>query len=165
MGRFVLACAALLLLSACQSKPEPIEPTATAPATRPASASPQSEAKPPTLPAIAKRNDETGAANFVLYWVKSFNYAAGTGDAAEMQRFASQCKACMRYAEDFESLSPKQRIKGDAWTLSSVNVQKTGGGYDVEATVKAIKESKPYPLTFVLERDDPFQLVHIFERP
>jgi hypothetical protein len=165
MGRFVLACAALILLAGCQSKPEPIEPTASAPTTRPASASPHPEANPPTLPAIAKRNDETGAANFVAYWVKAFNYAARTGDAAEMERFGSRCKACMRYADDFESLSPKQRIRDDAWTLSSVSVQKTDGGYDVEATVKAVEESTRYPLTFVLERDRPFQLVHIFERP
>ncbi len=73
MRRLGLACAALIMLSACSGEPTPIEPKAKASESSTApSAGATSTLKPPTLPAAAKRNDETGAANFVNYWVKVF---------------------------------------------------------------------------------------------
>jgi len=166
MRRLALACAALIVLSACGRTPTPIEPTtkASAPAAS-STADSRSNVKPPTLPAAAKRNDETGAANFVLYWTQTFNFAARTGDTAEMRRFAANCKVCAGYADDFDALKPSQRATSDAWSLSDVTVSRTDRGYDVEAVVKVSRESRKYPLTFVVMSADPFQLRHIYERP
>ena len=161
-----LSCAALVMLAACSGEPTPIEPTSTPVPTKPASsAGGTSTLEPPKLPAAAKRNDETGAANFVLYWVKAFNYAARTGDSDEMRRFAAGCKVCLGYADDFEALAPTKRAAGEAWTLSDVNVVRTDRGYEVEATVTASEESKDYPLTFVVSSANPYELEHIYERP
>ena len=161
-----LTCAALVMLAACSGEPTPIEPTSKPSATKvDSSADPTSTLKPPTLPAAAKRNDETGAANFVLYWVKAFNYAARTGDSDEMRRFAAGCKVCLGYADDFESLVPTKRAAAEAWTLSDVNVVRADRGYEVQATVTASQESKDYPLTFVVSSAQPYELEHIYERP
>lgn len=165
MGRLVgLACAALVVLSACDRAPTPIEPTSKAESTTP-SVGGTSKLKPPTLPAAAKRDDETGAANFVDYWVKAFNFAARTGDADEMRRFASECKVCVGYADDFEELKPSNRATTDAWSLSKISVARTDRGFDVNATVTASQESRAYPLTFVVISAAPFELEHIHERP
>lgn len=166
MRRLGPAFAAMLVLSACGGDPTPIEPVANPSATNAgSSADPTSTRKPPTLPAAAKRNDETGAANFVLYWVRAFNYAARTGDSDEMRRFAAGCKVCIGYADDFESLAPTERAAGEAWTLSDVNVVRADRGYEVEATVTASEESEAYPLTFVVSSAQPYELEHIYERP
>ncbi len=163
MRALALVFSAVLVLPACGREPTPIEPTATAAA--PSSPTGTSKPKPPTLPAAAKRNDETGAANFVLYWVEAFNYAARTGDSVEMRRFAADCKVCTGYADDFDALKPSQRADEPAWAISNVSVLSTGNGYEVHTTVAAASESKKYPLTFVLASRSPFQLEHIYERP
>lgn len=101
MLRFGPACAAVALLAACANPPEPIEPespatTAARPSARPASA-------PPTMPAIANRRDEVGAANFVLYWVNVSNYAANTGDTDLLRKIsAPDCEGCNRYIDLYE---------------------------------------------------------------
>lgn len=161
-----LACAALVLLPACSAAPTPIEPTAKSPTSAgPVSARPTTTLEPPTLPKEAKRNDETGAANFVAYWVRAFNFAARTGDSADMRRFAASCKVCLGYADDFDALKPSERATTEAWLLSDVKVTRTDRGFNVEATVEAADESKTYPLTFVVLTAQPFQLQHIYERP
>lgn len=98
MRRLVLACAALACLAACASDPEPIEPKAgTSRAPNP-SAAPTSTLTPPTLPKVAQRSDATGAANFVLYWVKAADYAAWTGDVDLLEQIsADDCAGCNSY--------------------------------------------------------------------
>jgi len=105
MRRLVLACAALIALSACSAEPTPIEPKSKA---TESSAAPTSDAtsklKPPTLPAAAKRNDETGAANFVAYWVRVSNYAAQTGDTRLLRKISEpDCVGCYRYINLYET--------------------------------------------------------------
>jgi hypothetical protein len=165
MRRLVLALGALIVLSACDRAPTPIEPTAKSSSSAASPADATSSLNPPELPAAAKRNDETGAANFVLYWVRAFNFAARTGDSEEMRRFAPRCKVCAGYADDFETMKPKDRATADAWSLSNVSVTRTDRGFDVDATVRASRESKEYPLTFVVRSSHPFQLEHIYQRP
>jgi len=104
MRRLALACAAIIVLSACGRIPTPIEPTtkASAPAAS-STAESTSTLKPPTLPAAAKRNDETGAANFVVYWVKVSNYAAVTGDLELLRSISTpNCVGCNRYIRLYE---------------------------------------------------------------
>ena len=101
MRRLGLVCAALIALSACGGAPTPIEPK---PKASESNAAPSAEATstldPPTLPAAAKRNDETGAANFVAYWVKVSNYAARTGELELLESIsAPDCEGCNRYIE------------------------------------------------------------------
>ncbi|HUP99585.1 MAG TPA: DUF6318 family protein [Aeromicrobium sp.] len=127
MRRFALACAALLLLSACQTRPQPIEPTAAASARpAPASATKGSTVEPPGLPVITKRNDATGAANFVLYWVKVSNYAALTGDTELLREIsAPACEGCRRYIELYEkTYADGGYFRGGAQKLKSVEYQK-----------------------------------------
>lgn len=108
MRRLVLTCTAFVvvgLISACSRTPEPIEPTGKASTATDASSAPRpsSTLTPPTLPKLAERNDATGAANFVLYWVKVSNYAALTGDTQLLREIsAPDCSGCNRYIELYE---------------------------------------------------------------
>jgi hypothetical protein len=104
MRRLGLAGAALFVLAACGGAPTPIEPTAKASGSNAApSADATSTLKPPTLPAAAKRNDATGAANFVAYWVKVSNYAARTGETGLLRQISDpDCVGCLRYISLYE---------------------------------------------------------------
>jgi hypothetical protein len=163
MRRLVLVGAALLVLSlaACSGAPEPIEPSAAASS----APRPRSTLTPPPLPKQAERKDATGAANFVLYWVKAYNYAASTGDTYAMRDHSSECDVCVGYADDFDALRPSQLLQGDAWKLTNIKQSKTDEGYQIDADVSAYGESHIYKLTFVVRHADPYELVHIYERP
>jgi hypothetical protein len=135
-----LACAALIGLSACGSAPTPIEPTtkSSAPNATP-SGEGTSTLKPPTLPAAAKRNDETGAANFVNYWVKVSNYAARTGDLELLRSLsASDCVGCNRYIDLYEKTYEAGGYfrRGDR-RLEAVQVQSDQSGTYVTADLLA----------------------------
>ena len=122
-----LAYAALIILSACGREPTPIEPTTKASASGAApSAGANSKLKPPTLPAAAKRNDETGAANFVAYWVKVANFASASGDTSLLREVSSpECDACSDYADLYERThSSGGFIRGGADTLEDVTVER-----------------------------------------
>ena len=150
-----LACAALIVLSACGREPTPIEPTgeaSTSGATP--SADSNSTLKPPTLPAAAKRNDETGAANFVAYWVKVANYASASGDTSVLREISSpQCDACNDYADLYERTHTSGGfIRGGADKLQDVSVERGSTETFVRAHVisaagsfKASASSAPKP--------------------
>lgn len=167
MRAFAAVALTVVLMSACGGDPTPIEPTATASKPTATLAAPTADTtlKPPTLPKVARQNDSTGAANFVAYWVRAFNYAASTGRTSVMRRYASECVACTAYADDFEALPREKLVTGNAWTITTVETQRTSVGFNVETVIRAKGETKQYPLTFVLRSDNPFRLVHIFERP
>ena len=132
-----LTCAALVMLAACSGEPTPIEPTSKPSPTKPASsAGGTSSLEPPKLPAAAKRNDETGAANFVLYWVKAFNYAARTGDT-ELLREVSEA-GCAGLQRTSIWLRNDVFAKGDLFPVapSKRHVNESGlEGYLVTADV------------------------------
>jgi hypothetical protein len=138
MLRLGHACAAIVLLAACGQPPEPIEPKAAAatPA-RPSQAMPTSA--PPTMPQIAKRHDEIGAANFVLYWVKVSNYASHTGDTARLTEISEPtCQGCSSYIDLFESTYERGGyFKGSDWRISDIAVEAGQGDYLVHAHVTA----------------------------
>lgn len=142
MQRLASACVAVLLLAACSSSPEPIEPKADATAaTR--SAPPKPSASPPTMPAIAKRNDATGAANFVLYWVKVSNYAANSGDTARLREISHpDCEGCNRYIDLYEkTYANGGYFEGGERTLEDIKVKTTAGESYVYARVNAAAET------------------------
>ncbi len=135
-----LAFAALVILSACGGEPKPIEPTSKPSATNAASsAGTTSTLKPPTLPAAAKRDDETGAANFVLYWVKVFNYASHTGDTETLKAITDDtCTGCQDYIRLYErAYAQGGYFKGSDWTLSKVSVERGEDESLVHAHVSA----------------------------
>jgi hypothetical protein len=163
MRRFATAFAAITLVAACANSPEPIEPK-TDVSTPAKSARPAPSATPPTLPKIAKRQDATGAANFVLYWVKAFNYGASTGDTGPMREHAKGCSVCTKYANDFDRLPPSKLVRGQSWTLSDISVEDGRRISHVNTTVQARNEDRTYPLTFVVKKASPYELSEIFER-
>ena len=135
-----LTCAALVMLAACSGEPTPIEPTSTPVPTKPASsAGGTSTLEPPKLPAAAKRNDETGAANFVLYWVKASDYAALTGDT-ELLREVSEanCEGCRRYIDLYETTySEGGSFSGGQHRLRNVTTESSDSATYVTADVVA----------------------------
>ena len=133
-------CAALMVLPACGGEPTPIEPTAKPSGTNAGlSADPTSTLKPPTLPTAAKRNDETGAANFVLYWVKVSDYAALTGDTDRLREISgSNCVGCRRYIDLYEeTYAAGGSFSGGQHRLRNVTTQSSDSGVYVTADVVA----------------------------
>jgi hypothetical protein len=99
----------------------------------------RSTLKPPTLPAAAKRNDETGAANFVAYWVKVSNYAAVTGELELLRSIsAPHCEGCNRYIDLYEKTYKAGGYfrRGDR-RLEKVEVQTDQSGTYVSADLLA----------------------------
>ncbi len=141
MRRLVgLACAALVLLPACSAAPTPIEPTAKSPTSAgPVSARPTTTLEPPTLPKEAKRNDETGAANFVAYWVSVSNFAARTGDTRLLRQISqSNCVGCHRYIDLYESTYEKGgSFEGGDNTLQDVSAQRATNGVYISGRLVA----------------------------
>ncbi|MFI5428285.1 DUF6318 family protein [Aeromicrobium sp. UC242_57] len=92
IGTTVLAT--LLLLGACTSEASsPKQPTDSP--TSSGSATPTATA--PTMPEQATEDSPEGAAAFVKHWVDVFNYAAQTGDVAELERLSSpDCTGCQK---------------------------------------------------------------------
>jgi hypothetical protein len=123
MRRLVLVGEALLVLSlaACSGAPEPIEPSAAASS----APRPRSTLTPPPLPKQAERKDATGAANFVLYWVKVSNYAALTGDTALLRSIsAPDCEGCNRYIDLYErTYAAGGYLRGASERLASVETE------------------------------------------
>jgi hypothetical protein len=156
MRSFALAIATLVMVSSCTHDPGPIEPTESAP--------PDQAPTEPTMPDSAKENTPSGAANFVDYWVSTFNYGAQTGIVEPMLSSAGACKPCRGYAKDFRSLPSNERATGEAWTITNVRVGPERNPIEVEADVRVLDEDEIYPLTFVLNSRVPFELVDIYER-
>jgi hypothetical protein len=155
MRTIALAIATLLLLGACTDDPEPIEPEP--------SKSSEPAAVAPTMPASAKEDTPSGAANFVAYWVATFNYGAQTGDVEPMLSQAGKCKPCNGYASDFKRLAPSDRAPEPVWRLSNVSVTADRDPIEVEAEVDIAGEERPSTVVFVLNKRAPFELRDIYK--
>jgi thiol-disulfide isomerase/thioredoxin len=153
MRTLALAIAAVLLLASCADDPEPIEPKTSSSGT-------PSE---PVLPDSAREDSPSGAANFVDYWVSTFNYGARTGKVELMLSHAGDCKPCKRYAKDFQQLAPSSRAKEPVWRLSNVSVSANRDPIEVEADVEIADEQDPSTLVFVLNDQAPFELTDIYK--
>lgn len=155
-----IVCAVALTLGACSSDPAPREPSPSASST---SASPT--ATPPTMPPQASEDSLEGAAAFVKHYVDVFNYAAATGDVAELRSISKGCKSCGRYASDFERLEESERPNGAAWTLGDVSVASGNSGRQVAATIVSLGEAdRPYELVFDLPLHPPFNINEVTDR-
>ena len=126
MRSITLAIAAVLLLGSC-SDPEPIEPTASAPA-EPTSA--------PTLPAKADEETPDGAIAFVAHWIETFNFAVNTG---AIDTFIAlnrpTCGGCKSYENQIiKSNKDSAAVRNFRWVggESSLREDRT-----LEATIRA----------------------------
>jgi hypothetical protein len=155
MRSIALAVATLVLVSSCTDPPQPIEPKD--------SASPSQAPTEPAMPDSAKEDTPSGAANFVNYWVSTFNYGAQTGKVAPMLSHARGCKSCRGYARDFRRLAPADRANKPVWRLSNVSVSANRNPIEVEADVDIADERNPSVLVFVLNDRAPFKLIDIYK--
>ena len=155
MRSFALAIATLLLLSSCTDDPGPIEP-------KPSVSASQTPVEP-AMPDTAREDSPSGAANFVDYWVSTFNYGAQTGKVEPMLSHAGECKPCRGYARDFRQLAPSDRAKEPVWRLSNVSVSANRDPIEVEADVDIANERNPSVLVFVLNDRAPFKLIDIYK--
>jgi hypothetical protein len=138
MPRLGHACAAIVLLAACGQAPELIEPKAgAATSARPTADAPTSA--PPTMPPLAKRHDEIGAANFVLYWVNVSNYAASTGDTRRLREIsAPDCEGCNRYIDLYEkTYGAGGYFRGGDRSLHRISVASESTRFFVTSDVEA----------------------------
>ena len=155
MRSIALAIATLVLVGSCTDDPEPIEPKG--------SATPSQAPTEPAMPDSAKEDTPSGAANFVDYWVSTFNYGAQTGKVEPMLSHAGRCEPCRGYATDFRQLEPSARAKKPVWRLSNVSVSANRDPIEVEADVDIAGERKPSVLVFVLNDGAPFKLIDIYK--
>jgi hypothetical protein len=152
----------LLTLGACSSDPQPKEPKHTATSATPT-------ATPPTMPAQAKEDTPEGAAAFVKHYVDVFNYAASTGDVAELSRLSSpDCEPCTKYADRFKQVYERgDRISVRLWALHADEVEVVGTR-EVNADIDVNEgEIKRYRFGFTIASGSPFVLenIAILEKP
>jgi hypothetical protein len=140
-GGIVLAAA--LLLGACSSDPAPKEPTATKQAT---SATPARAV--PSMPPQASEDSPEGAAAFVKHYVDVFNYAAATGDVAELTRLsAPDCEGCQSYIKLYkDTYAAGGYFKGGAWTIGDLQLKfdptETFATTDITVAATSYRESQ-----------------------
>jgi hypothetical protein len=149
---------ALLAVGACSSDPEPKEP-------KPSATSATPTVSAPTMPASAKKDTPSGAANFVRHYIGLVNYAANTGDVRPMLAISSKCKPCQSYASAFEEEpADGERFAGILWTLNGIAVSRTRAPLEVDAQISAREgsASKDYTFTFVLSPKAPFAVGDIY---
>ncbi|NRQ50490.1 DUF6318 family protein [Aeromicrobium stalagmiti] len=114
-GGIVLVTA--LLLGACSSDPEPVEPTRSSP--------PTPTVTPPAMPDQAREDTPEGAAAFVKHYVDVFNYAASTGDVEELSRLSSPaCEGCQSYIDLYrDTYQAGGYFKGGDWTIGDLSLE------------------------------------------
>ncbi|MCX6407728.1 MAG: DUF6318 family protein [Propionibacteriales bacterium] len=134
-----------------------IEPSPTVGSPTSTPSAPSSTAPP--LPSEASAATSTGAATFTRYWIDLFNFAAMSGETAELRRFSEGCEPCIAYAQDFEQLPREQRPKAAPWTVTEMSVARSGRKFIVAAEVKVLGESETRTLNFQIRKLDPF-VVH-----
>lgn len=155
------ALAALLLITSCTGQPEVIEPDPKP--SNSSSATPGATA--PRLPKEASEQSASGAANYVRFWMSTFNYAAMTSDTEHLEEMSRECKTCLAYAEDFDRLRPSKRPDKAPWTPRKVSVATNNrGDYEVLVTTEVLGEKQTRELKFVLHEAEPFALTDIQER-
>lgn len=145
MRRVVITSCLLLALTACRGQ-EPIEPTPTPKPTTTSSSAVDPDVKAPTLPAQARKNTPEGAAAFVAYWVKTFNYASATGDTNLLSRSSfSSCAACERYVSTFREVYGRGGyFRGGDWRIDNIELQSGAGTTVVYCRLRAdAPEYKP----------------------
>ena len=110
--RVLVSAIIAVLVAGCGSADEP------APEPEHATSSPSDS--PPPMPRAAKDDTDSGAIAFTKHYVAVLNYAAVTGDTAELKRLSSpQCEGCQEYIDLYEKVySNGGYYKDGEWTLS-----------------------------------------------
>jgi hypothetical protein len=77
------------------------------------------------MPARAAKNNPSGAANFVAYWVEVSNYAARSGDVTDLSSISAKtCGGCQTYIRLYQETYAKGGyFKGSDWKISNVEVE------------------------------------------
>ncbi|MDQ3157250.1 MAG: DUF6318 family protein [Actinomycetota bacterium] len=147
-----------LLFAGCTNEPEPKEPDATS--------KPTPTATVPSMPAEAAAKPPEGAASFVTYYIKVFNYAAKTGDTSQMLKLSSNCEACSKYAKEFEGIHKRgDSVSKDLWKSSSSEVLLNKGSIEVIASVQTEEDGRltQRNFGFTLPSLPPYNVAEIFE--
>ena len=113
--------ATLAVFSGCDSNPSPAPLPSESPS--PSSSSPSPTATPPTLPAAAKGTSEASAKAFARHYFAQINFAARTGDTAQLQALATNsCESCNAIANNIDTVySAGGSITTDGWKLKSIS--------------------------------------------
>lgn len=161
-----LVAAAGLLFAGCSDEPVPQEPDPT-----PTSAAPSPTLTPPVLPEEAKADTSSGAANFVMHWVKTQDYAALTGDTRPLSSISTpDCAPCGRFVELYEStyerggffaesereltdLSVRASDDGDVVLVRATNELSPGVSKDDENAEVVAVDGEVNDITYRVERD------------
>ena len=132
MRSIALAIAAVLLLASCSDDPQPIEPTASAPA-KPTAA--------PTLPAKAEKETPDGAIAFVAHWIDVFNFSASTGDLMALRELnGPACKGCDIYEGIVSKAnSGAAEVRGFRWSPGEAHLSD-------ERQLEVSVTSRPYEI-------------------
>lgn len=157
----------LLVLGACSSDPEPIEPTR--------STSPTPTEAAPAMPAQAKEDSPEGAAAFVKHYIDVFNYAARTGDVRELSALsAPSCEGCQSYIKLYEdTYAAGGYFKDSDWKIGAIRMEfdapesfattrvRSGGGRFRTSSSTVEKASAPARtrVTFAVGGDGPAKKV------
>lgn len=115
-GGIVLA--ALLILGACSSDPQPKEP-------KPSATTATPTASAPSMPAQAKQDTPEGAAAFVKHYIDVVNYASSTGDVEELSRLSSpKCEGCQSYIKLYrDTYAAGGYFKGGDWKAGKLRLE------------------------------------------
>jgi len=130
MRSITLAIAAVLLLASCSGDPEPIEPTASTPAST-----------IPSPPAQAEKDTPDGAASFVSYYIEVLNFAARTGDVSPLIALSSpRCEGCREYIDLYEGVyEAGGHFEGGEWSPSDFELEIRRDTTDVFVRIDADK--------------------------
>lgn len=170
--RVLVSAIIAVLVAGCGSADEP------APEPEHATSSPSDA--PPPMPRAAKDDTDSGAIAFTKHYVDVLNYAAVTGDTAELKRLSSpKCEGCQEYIDLYEeTYESGGYFKGGEWELSNIEVQEDKPVTLIFARMSAneseYKESKSSDpstgviedinLVFGLSRNSDAWLIRSFER-
>lgn len=145
MRRLVTIGAALAVfvgMCGCAQTPESvIEPKAGSSASPSSAPRPASTLTPPVLPKQAESNDATGAANFVLYWVKATDYSTWTGDTDVLREISDEsCAGCSDYIDLIDrTYASGGLFRGGARSISSCSHQVEGPSHYFICKVSAAR--------------------------
>ena len=132
-----LACAALIVLSACGREPTPIEPKPKASASgAPASADPNRAETRPEPPPYVDEASVRGRATFAGYWIHLLNYSVTTGTTEHLEGASSPaCDGCANYINQIRK-DRQEGVRSTEFRWKPVSAD-PGRGNDVLVQVDA----------------------------
>lgn len=133
---FVIAVAGLAACSDSDGEPAVI---GTAPSESVATPEAEAVLELPVMPELANENSEAGVEAFFEYWIAVFNYAAATGDTAELRRISwEDCEGCNYFIEGIEeTYEAGGYFRDGEWIVKDRSISVTGDFHYVDASIVA----------------------------